>query len=100
MNTQFLSEVELAQVESIMSAYGLRDFSADVRLWGRGKAIEVNGTLDQQDLSCLLAISRYLNKDRVIALADPSDLHLPSNGTAADDVLRPPAGAAQNQEGL
>lgn len=65
MNTRFLSEEEVAQVRSIMAAYGLHEFGASVRLWGRGKAIEVSGTLDKRELSCLLAISRYLSDDRL-----------------------------------
>lgn len=64
MNTRFLSDEEVAQVQSIMAAYGLGEFSADVRLWGRGKAIQVRGSLDRLELSCLLAISRYLDEDR------------------------------------
>lgn len=65
MKTGFLSEEEVAQVRSIMAAYGLHEFGASVRLWGRGKAIEVSGTLDKRELSCLLAISRYLSDDRL-----------------------------------
>lgn len=61
MNTGFLNSEEVAQVESIMAAYGVREFGAEVRLWGRGKAIQVSGTLDRLELSCLLAISRYLD---------------------------------------
>lgn len=61
MNTRFLSEEEVTQVQSIMAAFGVEEFGAEVRLWGRGKAIQVSGTLDKLELSCLLAISHYLD---------------------------------------
>lgn len=60
MNAAFLSDQDLQQVQSIMSTYGLTQFDASVRLWGRGKAIDVNGTLGKKELSCLLAIARFL----------------------------------------
>lgn len=62
MNTKFLSDAERAQVESIMAEFGLNEFDASVRLWGRGKSIEVSGTLGKTELSCLLAIARYLGE--------------------------------------
>lgn len=61
LNTRFLSDREAAQVQSIMLAFGIERFDASVRLWGRGKTIEVSGSLDKLQLSCLLAIARYLD---------------------------------------
>ena len=60
MKTTFLSDQDLLQVQSILDQHGIAGFGAAVRLWGRGKAIEVKGTLGLQELSCLLAIARYL----------------------------------------
>lgn len=60
MNTAFLNDHDLMQVQSIMASHGLTGFDAAIRLWGRGKAIDVNGTLGKRELSCLLAIARYL----------------------------------------
>lgn len=64
MNTMFLSAEEIAQVESIMSAYGISGFDACVRLWGRGKTIHVSGDVHKQELACLLAIARFLSDCR------------------------------------
>ncbi|MGH8517540.1 MAG: hypothetical protein ACREUE_08775 [Panacagrimonas sp.] len=63
MTTTFLSDQDLSQVQSILATYGLSGFDASVRLWGRGKAIDVHGTLGQQELSCLLAIARFLGNE-------------------------------------
>lgn len=91
MNTMFLSEEEVAKVQSIVASYGLSGFDASVRLWGRGKAIQVSGKLDRVELSCLLAIARYLNvgsdviSDAVATPSpspSPSPLPLPVPGTA------------------
>ena len=60
MKTTFLSDQDLSSVQSILEQHGLDGFDASVRLWGRGKAIEVNGTLGRRELSCLLAIARFL----------------------------------------
>ena len=60
MTATFLSDQDLSQVQSILATHGLSGFDASVRLWGRGKAIDVHGTLGQQELSCLLAIARFL----------------------------------------
>lgn len=60
MTTTFLSDQDLSHVQSILATHGLSGFGASVRLWGRGKAIDVHGTLGQRELSCLLAISRFL----------------------------------------
>lgn len=61
MNTKFLNEQDIAQVESIMDAYGISGFDACVRLWGRGKTIHVSGDVHKQELACLLAIARFLS---------------------------------------
>lgn len=61
MNTRFLSDEEVEQVQHILNAHGMDDFDAVVQLWGRGKSIHVSGKLDQRDLRCLLAIVRYLD---------------------------------------
>lgn len=63
MTATFLSDQDLSQVQTILATYGLSGFDASVRLWGRGKAIDVHGTLGQQELSCLLAIARYLGDE-------------------------------------
>lgn len=63
MNATFLSDQDLSEVQSILATYGLSGFDASVRLWGRGKAIDVHGTLGQQELSCLLAIARFLGNE-------------------------------------
>ena len=60
MKTTFLSDQDMSQVQSILDKHGLSGFDASVRLWGRGKAIEVKGTLGKQELSCLLAIASFL----------------------------------------
>jgi hypothetical protein len=62
MNTAFLSDQDLMRVQAIMSDFGLSSFDAQIRLWGRGKAIDVNGTLGKQELSCLLEIARFLGE--------------------------------------
>ena len=63
MSAPFLSDQDLSQVQTILATYGLSGFDASVRLWGRGKAIDVHGTLGQQELSCLLAIARFLGNE-------------------------------------
>lgn len=63
MSAPFLSDQDLSQVQSILANHGLSGFDASVRLWGRGKAIDVRGTLGQQELSCLLAIARFLGNE-------------------------------------
>ena len=63
MTTTFLSDQDINQVQSILATYGLSGFDASVRLWGRGKAIDVHGTLGKQELSCLLAIARFLGNE-------------------------------------
>ena len=60
MKTTFLSDQDMSQVQSILDEHGLSGFDASIRLWGRGKAIEVKGTLGKQELSCLLAIASFL----------------------------------------
>lgn len=60
IKTTFLSDQDMSQVQSILDKHGLSGFDASVRLWGRGKAIEVKGTLGKQELSCLLAIASFL----------------------------------------
>ena len=60
MNTTFLSDEDLAAVRTILLRHGLEDFGAKVRLWGRGKAVEVNGTLCLDELRCLIEVARYL----------------------------------------
>jgi hypothetical protein len=83
LTTTFLSDQDINQVQSILATYGLSGFDASVRLWGRGKAIDVHGTLGKQELSCLLAIARFLGNEsanehggRVID-AEPSDVSPP-----------------------
>lgn len=61
MNTTFLNNDEIAQVEAIMATYGIVGFDACVRLWGRGKTIQVSGDVGKRELACLLAIAHYLN---------------------------------------
>lgn len=63
MNTGFLGEDDVAEVHRIMAAHGIRDFGARVRLWGRGKAAQVEGVLDLSQLRCLLDIVTFLNSD-------------------------------------
>ena len=63
MTTTFLSDQDLGQVQSILATHGLSGFDASVRLWGRGKAIDVRGTLREQELTCLLAIARFLRNE-------------------------------------
>jgi len=65
MKTTFLSDQDMSQVQSIIDKHGLSGFDASVRLWGRGKAIEVKGTLGKQELSCLLAIASFLGTSDV-----------------------------------
>lgn len=77
MTATFLSDQDLSQVQSILATYGLSGFDASVRLWGRGKAIDVHGTLGQQELSCLLAIARFLG-----------DESANESGNPASDVMR------------
>lgn len=81
IQTGFLDEKEVAQVQAILAAHGLSGFDASVRLWGRGKAIEVRGTLGRQELSCLLAIARYLG-----SRDDAPDAHLDADDDADVDV--------------
>jgi hypothetical protein len=63
INTGFLSAEDSSRVQSIMAGHGLSAFEASVRLWGRGKAIQVSGPLDERQLSCLLDIVRYLGEE-------------------------------------
>ncbi|MGQ0699862.1 MAG: hypothetical protein ACT4PZ_16665 [Panacagrimonas sp.] len=79
MNTTFLGAEEIARVESIMTAFGIDGFDASIRLWGRGKAIEVDGNLGSQELACLLAIARYLHEP------DPAE---PRGATPINPALR------------
>ena len=81
IQTGFLDEKEVAQVQAILAAHGLSGFDASVRLWGRGKAIEVRGTLGRQELSCLLAIARYLG-----TRDDAPDSHLDADVEVDVDV--------------
>lgn len=67
MNTKFLNDEEIAQVETIMARFGLNEFDASIRLWGRGKSIQVSGTLGKTELSCLLAIASYLGEPQAAA---------------------------------
>jgi hypothetical protein len=96
MKATFLSDQDRSQVETIMDTYGLSGFDASVRLWGRGKAIDVHGTLGQQELSCLLAIARFLGDASLGAGADAgaaSPPALPTGETrTASPGLRLPAG--------
>lgn len=71
MTTTFLSEQDLSQVQSILATYGLSGFDASVRLWGRGKAIDIHGTLGKQELSCLLAIARFLGNESANEAGNP-----------------------------
>lgn len=66
MNTRFLNPDEIAQVESIMATYGIDRFDSCVRLWGRGKNIQLSGDVGKHELACLLAIARYLNDNTAI----------------------------------
>lgn len=84
MTTTFLSDQDLSHVQSILATYGLSGFDASVRLWGRGKAIDVHGTLRQQELSCLLAIARFLGNESANEPDAPA-----ADGTAASP---PPPG--------
>lgn len=80
MTTTFLSDQDLSQVQSILATYGLSGFDASVRLWGRGKAIDVHGTLGKQELSCLLAIARFLGDESANESGSPtSDVALRSS---------------------
>jgi hypothetical protein len=81
MTATFLSDQDLSQVQTILATYGLSGFDASVRLWGRGKAIDVHGTLGQQELSCLLAIARFLGDES-------ANEHLPS-GEAPPPIAKP-----------
>lgn len=72
IRTTFLSAQDLAQVQSILEKHGLSGFDASIRLWGRGKAIEVKGTLGRQELSCLLAIAHFLGTDNSSEAANES----------------------------
>lgn len=60
MNTGFLVEEDVAEVKTIMAAHGIGDFAASVRLWGRGKAVQVDGPLCVSQLRCLLDIATFL----------------------------------------
>lgn len=61
MKTTFMSDQDMSRIQSILDEHGLSGFDASIRLWGRGKAIEVKGTLGRQELSCLLAIASFLD---------------------------------------
>ena len=61
MNTGFLGEDDVAQVRHIMAVHGITDFGAAVRLWGRNKAIQVDGVLTVPQLRCLLDIATFLS---------------------------------------
>ncbi|HKY90360.1 MAG TPA: hypothetical protein VJM11_04940 [Nevskiaceae bacterium] len=63
MNTGFLGEEDVAEVREIMRAHGIDDFGASVRLWGRNKAIQVDGPLTLAQIRCLLDIATYLQGD-------------------------------------
>lgn len=63
MKTTFLSDEDLSHVQSILDQHGLSGFDAAIRLWGRGKAIEIKGTLGRRELLCLAEISRFLGDD-------------------------------------
>ena len=78
INTTFLSDEDLSQVQSILDEHGLSGFDASIRLWGRGKAIEVKGTLGRQELSCLLAIARFLGEGDPAAASGDDSAELPS----------------------
>ncbi|MGQ0622300.1 MAG: hypothetical protein ACT4QA_20685 [Panacagrimonas sp.] len=87
MNTTFLTPEEVAKVESIVASYGLSGFDASVRLWGRGKAIQVSGKLDRLELSCLLAIARYLNVGSdVVSDIDASSAPAPGTSLRVADA--------------
>ena len=87
IKTTFLSDQDLSQVQSILDSHGLSGFDASVRLWGRGKAIEVKGTLGRQELTCLLAIARFLGEGEAPAHV-ATDLAI---GPAANGMLANPA---------
>ena len=63
MNTGFLGEEDVAEVREIMHSHGIDDFGASVRLWGRNKAISVDGVLTVPQIRCLLDIATYLSGD-------------------------------------
>lgn len=73
----FLSDEDLSEVRAIVEKHGLPGFDASIRLWGRGKAIEVKGTLGARELSCLLAIARFLGSDQPSRIAGDS-IHPPT----------------------
>jgi hypothetical protein len=88
MNTAFLSDADLSAVRSIMASHGLSRFDAFVRIWGRGKAMDVRGTLGSRELDCLQAIARFLGNKAVEAadaISTAADIRLPS---AAQPVSR------------
>lgn len=61
MNTKLLGTHEIEMIDSIIAAHGLAGFDAGIRFWGRGKSIHVTGDVGVQELTCLLAIARYLD---------------------------------------
>jgi len=61
MKTGFLNDDEVRQIHSIMARHGIEQFDAAIRFWGRGKAISVDGVLDEKHLTCLLDIARALS---------------------------------------
>ncbi|TDU28287.1 hypothetical protein DFR24_2654 [Panacagrimonas perspica] len=88
MKTTFLSDEDMSHVQSILDEHGLSGFDASVRLWGRGKAIEVKGTLGRQELSCLLAIASFLGTSDEGSTDAANESALPS---AAGAVMAMPA---------
>jgi hypothetical protein len=92
MTTTFLSDQDLDQVQTILATHGLSGFDASVRLWGRGKAIDVHGTLGQQELSCLLAIARFLGNESANEQATAENAPPPSLAMRAPVAAGVPAG--------
>lgn len=74
----FLSDQDRSQVQTILDKHGLSGFDASIRLWGRGKAIDVKGTLGRQELCCLLAIARFLGESADV----PANEDMPGASTA------------------
>ena len=54
-----------------MQANGLDDFDANVRLWGRGKGVQINGLLNQEQLRCLGNILEFWPTLRTATLLSP-----------------------------
>ena len=51
-------------VHKIMDRYGIKEFdsgNAYVRIWGRGRAIQIDGDLTTKELKCLADIAEFLN---------------------------------------